>query len=448
MDPARPTSASGSLAASADAEAAQGNEQAPPAVSSYAGYFRWVICTLLLFGTTNNYMDRNVLGVLNKTLQHDLGWSEIDYSNLVVAFQAAYALGLVVVGRFIDKLGTRLGYALALSFWSLASMGTALGSSLTSFTASRLALGFGEAAVFPASIKAVAEWFPKKERALATGIFNAGTSIGAMLTPVVVPWINARWGWRGAFIGIGALGFVLLAFWVLIYRKPEEHRRVSNAEFDYIRSDPQVLAGKIKWLALLPLRQTWAFAIGKFLTDPIWWFYLFWVPGFLQSQHGLALTRIGPPLVVIYLLSDAGSVAAGWLSSSMIERGSTVNAARKIAMLVCAIGVAPVVFAYRVESTWSAVFLIGLAAACHQGFSANLYTLTSDMFPARAVGSVVGIGGMAGAIGGLFIATVVGHVLQWTGSYRVPFLIAGSAYLLALAIIHALVPRMEPAKIA
>lgn len=448
MDPARPTFASGSLAASGDAEGAKVVELAPSTVSSGTGYFRWVICTLLLFGTTNNYMDRNVLGVLNKTLQHDLGWSEIDYSNLIVAFQAAYALGLVVVGWFIDRLGTRLGYALALGFWSLASMGTALGSSLSSFTVSRLALGFGEAAVFPASIKAVAEWFPKKERALATGIFNAGTSIGAMLTPVLVPWINARWGWRGAFIGIGALGFVLLGFWVLIYRKPEEHPRVSKAEFDYIRSDPQVLAGKIKWLALLPLRQTWAFVIGKFLTDPIWWFYLFWVPGFLQSQHGLALTRIGAPIVVIYLFSDAGSVAAGWLSSSMIKRGSTVNAARKIAMLVCAIGVAPVVFAYRVESTWSAVFLIGLAAACHQGFSANLFTLTSDMFPARAVGSVVGIGGMAGAIGGLFIATVVGHVLQWTGSYRVPFLIAGSAYLLALVIIHALVPRMEPAKIA
>jgi len=447
MDPARPTSVSGSLAASGDAEAAKVSELAPPTVSSYAGYFRWVICTLLLFGTTKNYMDRNVLGVLNKTLQHDLGWSEIDYSNLVVAFQAAYALGMVVVGRLIDKLGTRLGYALAMIFWSLASMGTALGSSLTSFAVSRVALGLGEAAVFPASIKAVAEWFPKKERALATGIFNAGTSIGAMLTPVVVPWINARWGWRGAFLGIGALGFVWLMFWLLIYRKPEEHPRVSRAELDYIRSDPQAAAGKIKWAALLPLRQTWAFVVGKFLTDPIWWFYLFWVPGFLQSQHGLALTRIGAPIVVIYLLSDVGSVAAGWLSSSMIKRGSTVNAARKIAMLICAIGVTPVVFAYRVESTWSAVLLIGLAAACHQGFSANLFTLTSDMFPARAVGSVVGIGGMAGAIGGLFIATVVGHVLQWTGSYRVPFLIAGSAYLLALVIIHALAPGMEPAKI-
>ena len=420
---------------------------APPPVSSNARYFRWVICALLLFGTVINYMDRNVLGVLNKTLQQDLGWSEIDYSNLVVAFQAAYALGLVVVGRFIDKLGTRLGYALAMIFWSLASMGTALGSSLKSFAVSRFALGLGEAAVFPASIKAVAEWFPKKERALATGIFNAGTSIGAMLTPVVVPWINARWGWRGAFIGIGAIGFVWLAFWLLIYGKPEDHPRVSRAELQYIRSDPQAAAGEIKWAALLPLRQTWAFALGKFLTDPIWWFYLFWVPSFLQSQHGLALTRIGAPIVVIYLLSDVGSVAAGWLSSSLIKRGRTANAARKIAMLVCAIGVIPVVFAYRVESTWSAVLLIGLAAACHQGFSANLYTLTSDMFPARAVGSVVGIGGMAGALGGLFIATVVGHVLQWTGSYRVPFLIAGSAYLLALAIIHALVPRLEPAKI-
>ncbi len=447
MDPARPTSASRSLASPVDTDAAIAAEQAPPGVSSYAGHFRWVICVLLLFGTTKNYMDRNVLGVLNKTLQHDLGWSEIDFSNLVMAFQAAYALGMVVVGRLIDQLGTRLGYALAMIFWSLASMGTALGSSLTSFAISRLALGFGEAAVFPASIKAVAEWFPKKERALATGIFNAGASIGAMLTPVVVPWINARWGWRGSFLGIGALGFVWLVFWLLIYRKPEEHPRVSRAELDYIRSDPQESAGKIKWTALLSLRQTWAFVAGKFLIDPVWWFYLFWVPGFLQSKHGLALTGIGAPIVVIYLISDIGSVAAGWMSSWLIKRGSTVNAARKIAMLICAVGVVPVVFAYRVESTWSAVLLIGLAAACHQGFSANLFTLTSDMFPARAVGSVVGIGGMAGAIGGLFIATVVGHVLQWTGSYRVPFLIAGSAYLLALVIIHALVPRMEPARI-
>src|SRR6266550_1390443 len=443
MDAARPTS--GSLASSVDTEAALVNEQASR--WSRAGYFRWVICTLLLFGTTKNYMDRNVLGVLNKTLQHDLGWSEIDYSNLVVSFQAAYALGMVVVGRLIDKLGTRLGYALAMVFWSLASMGTALGSSLTSFAFSRVALGFGEAAIFPASVKAVAEWFPKKERALATGIFNAGTSIGAMLTPVVVPWINARWGWRGAFIGIGALGFVWLVFWLLIYSKPEEHPHLSKAELDYIRSDPQVSVRKIKWAALLPLRQTWAFIAGKFLTDPVWWFYLFWVPGFLQSKHGLSLTGIGAPIVVIYLMSDVGSVAAGWMSSWMIKRGNTINVARKTAMLLCAASVTPIVFAYRVESTWSAVLLIGLAAACHQGFSANLYTLTSDMFPAPAVGSVVGMGGMAGAIGGWFIADVVGHVLEWTGSYMIPFAMAGVAYLVALGAIHVLTPRLEPARV-
>ena len=447
MDSVRPNSTSDLSASPTETTATAASEPALPKAPSGPGYFRWVICTLLLFGTTKNYMDRNVLGVLNKTLQHDLGWSEIDYSNLVVSFQAAYALGMVVVGRLIDKLGTRLGYALAMVFWSLASMGTALGSSLTSFAFSRVALGFGEAAIFPASIKAVAEWFPKKERALATGIFNAGTSIGAMLTPVVVPWINARWGWRGAFIGIGALGFVWLVFWLLIYGKPEEHPHLSKAELDYIRSDPQVSVRKIKWAALLPLRQTWAFIAGKFLTDPVWWFYLFWVPGFLQSKHGLSLTGIGAPIVVIYLMSDVGSVAAGWMSSWMIKRGNTINVARKTAMLLCAASVTPIVFAYRVESTWSAVLLIGLAAACHQGFSANLYTLTSDMFPAGAVGSVVGIGGMAGAIGGLFIATIVGHVLQWTGSYKVPFLIAGSAYLVALAIIHVLTPRLEPARI-
>ena len=445
MDPSHPTSTSGILAS--QPQTATAGEQALPNVSSRPGYFRWVICTLLLFGTTKNYMDRNVLGVLNVTLQHTLGWNEIDYSNLVVFFQLAYAAGMLLMGRVIDRLGTRLGYALAMVFWSLASMGTALGSSFRSFAISRVALGFGEAAVFPASIKAVAEWFPRKERALSTGIFNAGTSFGAMLTPLVVPWINARWGWRGAFIGIGALGFVWLLFWLMLYRKPEEHPRVSKAELDYIRSDPSESAVKIKWSALLPLRQTWAFVVGKFLTDPVWWFYLFWVPGFLQTKHGLALTRIGAPIVVIYLISDVGSVAAGWLSSWMIKQGRSISRARKTAMFICAVGVTPIVFAYRVESTWSAVFLIGLAAACHQGFSANLYTLTSDMFPARAVGSVVGIGGMAGAIGGLFIATIVGHVLQWTGSYKVPFLIAGSAYLLALGIIHLLVPRLEPATI-
>ena len=444
MDPMTVNSSSGFSGSSLDAETV-GDTLSQR--SSRIGYFRWVICALLLFGTTKNYMDRQVLGILKDTLQHNFHWNEIDYGNLVSAFQIAYAVGMLLVGWLIDKLGTRLGYALAMIFWSLASMGTALANSLGGFMLSRYALGFGESAVFPASIKAVAEWFPKKERALATGIFNAGTNVGAIITPLIVPWMVVHWGWRSAFIGIGALGFVWLVFWLLIYRKPAEHPRVSRPELDYISSGLTEPTGKIGWATLIPMRQTWAFVLGKFLTDPVWWFYLFWVPGFLQSKHGLALTGLGIPVMVIYVISDVGSVAGGWLSSSLIKRGRSVNAARKIAMLICAIGVIPVVFAYRVESTWSAVFLIGLAAACHQGFSANLFTLTSDMFPARAVGSVVGIGGMSGAIGGFFIATVVGHVLQWTGSYMIPFVIAGAAYLLALAAIHALAPRLDPARI-
>src|SRR5947209_899832 len=407
--------------------AALGRREAP----SRAGYFRWVICTLLLLGTTKNYMDRQVLGVLKTTLQHDLGWNDIDYGNLVLAFQAAYAAGMILVGRLVDRLGTRLGYALAMAFWSLASMGHALGSSFTSFVIARSALGFGEAGVFPASIKCVAEWFPKKERALATGIFNAGTNAGAIVTPLVVPWIALHWGWRAAFLLTGALGFVWLVFWLAIYRKPEEHPRVSTAELKYIQCDPVEPMQRIRWTRLLPHRQTWAYVAGKFLIDPIWWFYLFWVPDFLLRQHGLALMKIGLPIMVIYLISDVGSVAGGGLSSWLIQRGSSVNAARKITMLVCAVSVVPIIFTYRVAGLWTAVLIIGLAAAAHQGFSANLYTLTSDMFPARAVGSVVGIGGMAGAVGGMLIAQVVGHTLQWTGSYMVPFLIAGSAYLLA-----------------
>jgi ACS family hexuronate transporter-like MFS transporter len=411
------------------------------------GHFRWVICSLLLFGVTKNYMDRQVLGVLKTTLQHDLGWNEIDYSNLVFAFQAAYAVGMVVMGKLVDRLGTRLGYALAMAFWSVASMAHAMAGSFGGFVLARSALGFSEAGVFPASIKAVAEWFPKKERALATGIFNAGSNIGAIVTPLVVPWITVHWGWRWAFIATGSLGFVWLIFWLLLYRKPEEHSLASPAELDYIRSDSQSVAVKIKWAKLLPHRQTWAFVLGKFTTDPIWWFLLFWIPDFLQRDHGLRLTQIGVPIMVIYLLADVGSVAGGWFSSWLIQRGKSVNVARKTAMLICALMVLPIVFAYRVESLWGAVLLVGLAAAAHQGFSANLFTLSSDIFPPEAVGSVVGIGGMAGAVGGMLMAKIVGYVLQWTGSYMIPFLIAGSAYLLALALIQLLAPRLEPAVI-
>jgi MFS transporter, ACS family, hexuronate transporter len=416
-------------------------------ITRHIGRYRWVICTLLLFGVTKNYMDRQVLGVLKTTLQQNLHWNEIDYSNLVFAFQAAYAAGMLVVGRLIDRLGTRAGYALAMIFWSIASMAHAVAGSFLSFVVVRSALGFGESGVFPASIKAVAEWFPKKERALATGIFNAGSNIGAIVTPLIVPWITIHWGWRIAFILTGSLGFLWLVFWLWLYRKPEMHPRVSQSELQYITADPQEAAVKIKWIKLIPHRQTWAFVLGKFVTDPIWWFLLFWIPDFLQRNHGLKLIQIGLPIMVIYLLADIGSIGGGWLSSWMIHRGMSVNFSRKIAMLICALCVVPIVFAYRIESLWGAVLLIGLAAAAHQGFSANIFTLSSDIFPAQAVASVVGIGGMAGAVGGMLMAKIVGYVLQWTGSYMIPFFIAGSAYLLALAIIQVLSPRLEPATI-
>jgi len=414
---------------------------------SPAGYFRWIICTLLLLGVTKNYMDRQVLGVLKTTLQHNFGWNEIDYGNLVFAFQAAYAIGMLVVGRLIDRLGTRLGYALTMVFWSLASMGHAVANSFSGFIVARSALGFGEAGVYPASIKSVAEWFPKKERSLAIGIFNAGSNIGAIVTPLVVPWITIHWGWRWAFLFTGGLGFLWLILWVLFYRKPEDHARVSTEELEYIRSDPSDPVGRIKWISLISYRQAWAYVTGKFLIDPIWWFYLFWVPDFLQRKHGVSFIHIGVPIMVIYVIADIGSVAGGWFSSSLIKRGKSVNFARKITMLICAVCILPIIFAYRVESLWGAVLIIGLAAGGHQGFSANLFAVPSDTFPSQAVGSVAGMGGMAGAIGGMLIAKIVGYTLQWTGSYMVPFLMAGSAYLLALVCIQILSPRLEPVRL-
>jgi ACS family hexuronate transporter-like MFS transporter len=413
----------------------------------FTGRFRWVICGLLFLGVTKNYMDRQVLGVLKGPLQHEFGWNEIDYGNLVFAFQAAYALGMIFVGRLIDRLGTRIGYAAAMVFWSLASMGHAIANSFMSFVIARSALGFGEAGVFPASIKSVSEWFPKKERALAAGIFNAGTNVGAIVTPLIVPWIAGHLGWRWAFLLTGALGFAWLILWLLVYRKPGEHKWCTNEEREHIQSDPATVPGNIKWAQLLRHRQTWAFATGKFMIDPVWWFYLFWIPDYLQREHGLHLTQIGLPILAIYVISDIGSITGGWLSSSLIRRGFSVNAARKWSMFVCALSVLPIASVYRISGLWSTTLLIGLAAAGHQGFSANLFTLTSDLFPSRTVGSVVGIGGMAGAVGGMLIAQIVGHVLQWTNSYMIPFFIAASAYLVALLLIHALSPRLEPAQI-
>jgi len=418
-------------------------------VAEKIGRYRWIICALLFFATTINYIDRQVLGILatDPHFKTAIGWNEAEYGYVNTAFQAAYALGLLVVGGLMDRFGTRKGFSVAITFWSVAAMLHALARSAFGFGVARFGLGLGEAGNFPASIKTVAEWFPKKERALATGIFNSGSNVGAIVAPLVVPVIAVKYGWQWAFIITGTLGFFWLIAWLLIYRKPEEHPKLSAAELAYIQSDPAEPTTRIPWARLLPHRQTWAFAIGKFLTDPIWWVYLFWLPKFLNTNYGLNITQIGLPLVVIYVTADIGSIGGGWLSSSLIKRGWTVNKARKLAMLICALAVVPIMFAAKASNLWVAVALVSLAAAAHQGWSANIFTMTSDMFPRRAVGSVVGIGGMAGSIGGMLIATAVGLILQFTGSYLPIFIIAGCAYLVALLIIQALVPNMDPAKL-
>ncbi len=433
------------------------------------GNYRWVICALLFFAATINYIDRQVIGILKPTLVKEFGWSdERTYAAIVFSFQLAYAIGLLLAGRVMDKIGTRLGFAFAVIIWSIAAIAHAgadwfpalqlptlnldartglsvvlVSGAAAGFALARLALGLGEAGNFPAAIKTVAEWFPKKERALATGIFNSGTNVGALVTPLAVPWLTLHWGWQWAFIATGLTGFLWLAWWLWIYRAPEKHPRLSPAELAYIRSDPAEAVTPVAWRKLFPHRQTWAFALGKFMTDPIWWLYLFWIPDFLHRNHGLDLKSIGLPLVVIYLVADVGSIGGGWLSSTLIKRGWSVNAARKSAMLLCALAVVPIIFAAKASNLWVAVGLVSLAAAAHQGWSANLFTLTSDMFPRRAVGSVVGIGGMAGAVGGMLIALIVGEVLQRTGSYVPVFIIAGSAYLMALGVIHLLTPKLK-----
>jgi ACS family hexuronate transporter-like MFS transporter len=417
---------------------------AAESVGPRRGNFRWTICALLFFAATINYIDRQVIGILKPTLQAEFGWNEIDYGHLVLAFQTAYAIGMIVVGRLIDWLGTRKGFSLAVIFWSAAAILHAATSGIWGFSAARFALGLGEAGNFPASIKTVAEWFPKKERALATGIFNSGTNIGALITPLVVPPLALAFGWQMAFIVTGSLGFIWLIFWLALYRTPDSHPRLLATERAYIQSDQVESTTRVSWARLLPHKQTWAFAIAKFLTDPVWWLYLFWLPDFFSKSHGLDLKTIGPPLIVVYIVADIGSVGGGWLSSTLIKRGWTVNAARKTAMLICALCVVPVIFASRVSSLWAAVAIVSLAAAAHQGWSANLFTMTSDMFPRRAVGSVVGIGGMAGAVGGMLISVVVGEILQRTGgNYILIFLMAGSAYLVALLIVQLLVPRYK-----
>lgn len=450
------------------------------------GYYRWVICGLLFAAAAINYVDRQVIAILKPTLQKEFGWTDIDYGWIIFGFSTAYALGFIFAGRFMDKVGTRIGFIVAIVLWSIGALmhawAVAIGEvalpiitpiingilaainaiitplgfapwsivlsvSVAGFIVARFVLGLGESGNFPAAIKTNAEWFPKKERALSTGIFNAGTNVGALVTPLVVPILVLYWGWFEAFIVTGILGFIWLVFWVIMYRRPEEHPRLSKEELAYIQSDPAEPQTKIPWSRLIRYRQTWAFAIGKFLTDPIWWIYLFWVPDFLQRQHGLDLKSFGLPIAVIYIIADVGSVGGGWISSQLIKKGYTINRSRKTAMLICAIAVLPIIIASWTSSLWLSVILIGIAAAAHQGWSANLFTLTSDTFPKQAVGSVVGIGGMLGAVGGMIIAPLVGYILASTGSYVPIFIIAASAYLIALLVIHLLSPKLEPANV-
>lgn len=412
--------------------------------SARVGNYRWVVVWLLFAAMVINYVDRQTIGLLKPTLSKEFGWNETDYANLILFFQASYAVAYLAFGRIMDRIGARWGFGIAFLIWQVAHIAHAGARSLTGFIFARMALGIGEGGGFPGGIKAVTEWFPKKERAFATGIFNAGTNIGAIVTPLVIPAITLAWGWEMAFVITGGAGLIWLPIWLLVYRRPREHAKVTPAELAHIEQDPADPVEKIGWLKLFTKRETWAYALGKFLIDPIWWMFLFWLPDFLGKRHGLDLKTFGPPLIAIYLLSDVGSVGGGWLSSTLMKRGLTLNAARKIAMLICALCAVPVGFAALADNLWVAVGIIGLATAAHQGFSANLYTLPGDVFPRSAVGSVIGIGGMIGAIGGMAMARYAGWVLDTIGTYTPIFVVAASAYLVALAVVHLLTPKMEP----
>ena len=398
--------------------------------------YRWTICALLFVATTINYVDRQVLGILAPTLQRELHWTEADYGDIVSWFSFAYAFGFLVAGRVIDWIGVRRGLAAAVVAWSAAAMGHALATTAAGFSFARAMLGASESAIFPGSIKAVAEWFPQKERALATGIFNAGTNTGAILTPLIVPWIALNWGWQWAFVATGALGLLWLLLWIPLYRNPETS------------GDATVAVARVPWVSLFGHRQTWAFIAGKLMADPVWWFYLYWLPKFLDAKYGVKLAQVAAPIIVVYLIADVGSVGGGWTSSALIKRGWSVNRARKATMLAMALLIVPTTLVSRAPSMWAAVLIVGVAAAAHQAWSANVYTLASDMFPKSAVGSVVGIGAFAGAMGGVLFQRVTGRVLQANGSdYGPIFVVCGLAYVTAWAIIHLLAPRLEPARL-
>jgi ACS family hexuronate transporter-like MFS transporter len=429
------------------------------------GKYRWTICGLVFFATTINYLDRAVISLLKPYLEKAFNWNAGDYANIEIAFKLAYAVGMVGVGRIIDRLGTKLGYALSTALWSLAAMGHALVSSTMGFGVARAFLGITEAGNFPAAIKTTAEWFPQRERALATGIFNSGSNVGAIVAPLSVPLIAESIGWQWAFIITGALGFVWLVLWYLIYDTPANSKRLSKAEFDYINADIPVglpeegvteEKPKASWGKLLGFRQTWAFVIGKFITDPIWWFYLFWLPDFLGKQYNLKGTEIALPVAAVYVLSSIGSVGGGYIPLGFIKRGMPAFQARKRTMLLISLCVFPIVFAQWLGeiNMWLAVLVIGIAAAAHQAWSANIFTTVSDMFPKRTVGSVTGIGGMAGGLGGIALSALVQKRMfvyyegigQLDKAYYIMFFICGAAYLLAWVLMFTLVPRMEPIK--
>ena len=426
------------------------------------GNYRWVICALIFFATTINYLDRAVISLLKSTLTKDFKWDDGDYANIEIAFKIAYSVGLLYAGRLIDKLGTKMGYFFSTLLWSLSAVFHALVNSTMGFAVVRSALGLSEAGNFPSAIKTVAEWFPKKERALATGIFNSGANIGAIIAPLTVPFIAAAWGWRWAFVITGSIGFIWLVLWLIFYEIPSRQKRLGKAELDYINSDTKQTDrtdklkddSKISWGKLLSYKQTWAFSIGKFLTDPIWWFYLFWLPDFLESQYGLKGTAIALPVALVYTISTVGSIYGGYLPKSLIEKGWPVFKARKTSMLIYAFAVIPIVFAQILGSInmWLAVIIIGLAASAHQAWSANIFTTVSDMFPKRTVGTVTGIGGMFGSVGSVFLSLFVQknmfvyyrsiHHIEI--AYYIMFFVCGGAYLLAWCIMHFLVPKMKP----
>jgi ACS family hexuronate transporter-like MFS transporter len=410
---------------------------------SKIGNYRWRIVALLFFATTINYIDRQVIGILAPVLQTEIGWNEIDYSRIVMAFQIAYAIGLASTGYFLDRFGTYIGFAVAIAVWSLAGMGHALANSVAGFALARFVLGIGEAANFPACLKTVSEWFPPKERALATGIFNSGSNIGAILAPLTVPFIAANYGWQWAFILTGAIGFIWLIFWWQMYAKPELHPTLRRSELLYIQSGEHVAEKPIQWKQLLVFRQTWAICLMRFITDPVWWFFLFWVPKFLNTQYGLQLQALSVPLIVLFLVADLGSISGGWLSSFWLKQGRTLDFARRNALLLCALSAMPVALAVQMPSAAGAVALVAVAAAAYQGWSANIFTIITDLYPKNAVASMAGLAGMSGAIGGTLFSSLIGYVLEKKGSYDLLFSGAGFTFMFAWLLLKVMLPVLK-----